>query len=554
MATRALISTSLGAPVGTVTRVLLVRPPEEYRDISFQDLTKICRVNIPLSLLLLGKACTKQGGVDVQVLDAVVHAKLPSFREFQARRQEFVWGTPAASMFDGLAPDYVPDVIAITAMFSHVFPSVVKTAFEARKRFPNALIVLGGADATAMYREYLQQIPEIDLIGLGEGEQTFTRLISMVRRREDWHALDGIAFRQGDKVVNRPTPPMIQNLDDYEPDYELIDLEDYFEANRRNFPPRVSFEYPESHRAMSFITSRGCPYKCTFCSIHVHMGKAFREHSPEFVVNQLADLAFNRGVKHIHFEDDNLTFDLDRFKRICRMMIDRKLNITWDTPNGVRADMLDEELFAMLKESGCVYLVVGIESGVQRVVYKIIKKGLRLDRAVSSLQRCAEIGIDSGAFYMIGFPGEKRDDIQHTLKMALELFLRYKTRPHLNIVRAYPGTALYDEVMRKKLVLETSGANEVIPSLVLKQAISCEEFDANYLRAMYRRFQLGFIAISGLHFLVAALRTPLISLRRFGDLLKSIARDPREYRLALSRFYLGAVLFPYSWTRVDLRR
>ncbi|XYH98629.1 B12-binding domain-containing radical SAM protein [Sorangium sp. So ce1128] len=123
---------------------------------------------------------------------------------------------------------------------------------------------------------------------------------------------------------------------------------------------------------MSLVTSRGCPYRCSFCSIHIHAGRRYRRYSVEHTLDHIETLVNRLGVKHIHFEDDNLTLDRDRFHRLMDGVLERQLRFTWDTPNGVFANTLDLEMMQKMKATGCTYLVVGVESGDQWVLDNVI--------------------------------------------------------------------------------------------------------------------------------------------------------------------------------------
>ena len=150
------------------------------------------------------------------------------------------------------------------------------------------------------------------------------------------------------------------------------------------------------------ITSRGCPYDCTFCSIHLHMGKRFRAHSVTNVLRHIELLVSQYGVRHIHFEDDNLTLNRSRFSDLLDGLLAVQFDITWDTPNGVRADLLPKELIAKSKESGCTHLVMGVESGKQANLDRIVKKKLDLQQVERTAHACKELGLDLGAFFIIG--------------------------------------------------------------------------------------------------------------------------------------------------------
>ncbi len=131
-------------------------------------------------------------------------------------------------------------------------------------------------------------------------------------------------------------------------------------------------------RAISMVTSRGCPFNCCFCSVHLHMGRGFRAHSANYVLNHIEYVVEKFDVKNIFFEDDNLTLDLARFEAICDGLIAKKIKIGWETPNGVRADCLNLNLLQKMKKSGCKSVFFGVESGDQQILDNVICKSLTL--------------------------------------------------------------------------------------------------------------------------------------------------------------------------------
>ena len=141
------------------------------------------------------------------------------------------------------------------------------------------------------------------------------------------------------------------------------------------------------------------------------MGKAFRAHSVDYAVNHIEHVVNNYRVKSIFFEDDNLTFDLKRFEAICDRLLERKIGFKWETPNGIRADYLTLNLLKKMKQSGCQSVFFGVESGDQHVLDDIISKSLDLKAVMNVAKMCKQIGLNTAAFYIIGFPGEKKKDM-----------------------------------------------------------------------------------------------------------------------------------------------
>jgi radical SAM superfamily enzyme YgiQ (UPF0313 family) len=184
------------------------------------------------------------------------------------------------------------------------------------------------------------------------------------------------------------------------------------------------------------------------------MGKKWRPHSPDYVLNHLQFLHEKYRINHVHFEDDNLTLNKNRFEKILDGIKTRGLKFTWDTPNGVRADTLDRALLEKSKQTGCSYLILGIESGDPYVLKKIIHKELSLKQVVRVCETAYEVGIDLRAFYVIGFPGETRQSMKKTIDFALGLQKKFKVWPNLMIATPLFGTALYKQCADNGLLAE----------------------------------------------------------------------------------------------------
>ncbi|MGI9318019.1 MAG: B12-binding domain-containing radical SAM protein, partial [bacterium] len=163
-------------------------------------------------------------------------------------------------------------------------------------------------------------------------------------------------------------------------------------------------------------------------------------------LDHLENLVKNYGVRHFHFEDDNLTLDKARFMELMNGVIDRGLKFTWDTPNGVFANAIDEEMMEIMKVTGCTYLIIGVESGDQYVLDNVInKQPLTIEHVRRVFKLGKKVGVDLQAFYIIGFPRETIDQIKTTTDFAMESLKKYNVLPHMAIARPDPGTDLFKE-------------------------------------------------------------------------------------------------------------
>ncbi|MEJ2241118.1 MAG: radical SAM protein, partial [Candidatus Bathyarchaeota archaeon] len=332
-----------------------------------------------------------------------------------------------------------PEIVGIGNPFTSQVDHAIKVADIVKEIDPSILTVVGGPHVTVVPIDFLKEAKNVDVVVIGEGEYTMLDIIKFFEGNKKLKDIQGIAFRKGNKLVLNSTRPFNTNLDQLPyPAYNLLDMEKYLNPKKIEYR---SFQ----NRAVSMITSRGCPFNCSFCSVHLHMGKAFRAHSVDYVVNHIEYLVNKYRVKTIYFEDDNLTFDIKRFEAICDKIIAKDIKFQWETPNGVRADYLTLELLKKMKKTGCQSVFVGIESGDQQVLDNIIGKNLRLKNVIKFAKMTKKIGLRTGAFYIIGFPGETKETMTKTVEFALMLKRKYDVGMHLLFATPSYGTRLYEK-------------------------------------------------------------------------------------------------------------
>jgi magnesium-protoporphyrin IX monomethyl ester (oxidative) cyclase len=224
------------------------------------------------------------------------------------------------------------------------------------------------------------------------------------------------------------------------PDRHLLPMKELFQAVKQT-PIRGEIRKP----CARVLTSRGCPNNCIFCSNHLVMDKKWRVRSPKNVADELEQIVKTYGVKQVDFEDDNLTFDRNRMEVICNEIIQRKLDIEWYTPNGLRVDRLDTDLLMKMRQSGCQRIMVAPESGVQRVVNQIIKKNQDLKKVENAIVQARKVGIKVICFFVIGFICETKEDIQATIDYAYMLRQLGADRFYFSYATPIVGTELYDQ-------------------------------------------------------------------------------------------------------------
>jgi radical SAM superfamily enzyme YgiQ (UPF0313 family) len=443
----------------------------------------------------------------------------------------------------------VPDIVGITNPFSDFFTCTMQTAAAAKAALPSVPVVVGGPHATSDPVSFLYDGSPVDYVMRAECEVAALELLKALEAGGQLSSIPNLAYLRDGDVVTNAFGPFIADLDSLPlPAYHLVDMEKTFSFVKVGFPSRFSFEYPMSHREVSIVTSRGCPYGCVFCGNHLHMGRKWRYHSVEYIMRHIEFLVTEYDVRHFHIEDDNLGMDPARFGEFLDALTAKNWGITWDTPNGIRADRMSGELIAKAKKSGCTYLIFGVESGNQRVLDEIVNKSLNIDTVTQTARNAYGRRLDLHAFYVVGFPGETKHEINDTFRYALGLLARYDVIPHLCLARPLPGTRLY------KLCEEGGYLTEpVLPQIgkglrgemFSRRMIKTEDFDPKLLEKLVKGFNrkmILLVVVKSCLFLLMHPRAAFKVMRKFKN-------TPGGLRQRLLKLFFGGLFFKFNYLR-----
>jgi magnesium-protoporphyrin IX monomethyl ester (oxidative) cyclase len=375
------------------------------------------------------------------------------------------------------------DVVVVEIPFS----GWSKTAFEVVSAVKSVsykiAIVLMGQHPSARPEACLLE-PNVDFVVIGEPENTVLELVDTLESsKQDFTVIDGLGFRQNERPVLTGKRAIIEDLDSLPfPARHLLPMKVYYEAVKET-PLRGEICKPWT----AMITSRGCPYNCVFCSNCIVWGKKWRARSPKNVVDEIEHLVKTYGIRQIDFSDDNMTLDKKRMADICDLIVKRGLHVEWFTPNGVRADTLDEALLRKMKMAGCKKIRIAPESGVQRVVYEVIGKNLDLKSVEQAVVSCKKVGIKVGCFFVIGLIGETKADIEETIRFAYKLKRMGADSFIFSIAMPLYGTAFYEQAKQGGFLREgfcdyTLAATEPL--------VETPEFSADDLRELCARANL----------------------------------------------------------------
>lgn len=455
-----------------VAKVMLLNPPQKYFNNSLGF-----NVYFPLSLLYLAAAirdiCT------VKIYDCLVE----DF-EIEENEEWTLYGSRDVKIREAVEA-FNPDIVGITIPFSSQSNNAINVAKLCREVNPSITVVIGGPHATVRYKQLLLD-GACDFCVIREGESTFKEFVERYNEQKELHNIKGVASIVDNKLTYKPREDL-KDLDKLPmPAYDLINYRAYLDS-----PYLYKSRSSIGPGSISMITSRGCPFKCTFCSISAHMGRIYRSHSPDYVIKHIRYCIEEMGIKRFHFEDDNISLNGARFEEILDRIIESDFEISWDTPNGIRADTLDYSKLKKIKQSGNTSLQIAVESGNQRVLDEIIKKGSSLKTIVKIAEYCREIEISLRAFYIIGFPGERLADINDTINFALRMFKNFNVFPILLFATPLYGTELYDVCVSKGLVNETITDEEYAKAIQFygEPLISTDDFSTDDLKKIGKEFE-----------------------------------------------------------------
>lgn len=368
----------------------------------------------PLGLMYLA-ATLEREGIDVRIIDFVSETRMNRIRK-RIRENK-------------------ADIFGISVLTDNRF-----TAFDIagviRQIHKDAKIVLGGAHPTALYSQILDNM-DVDAVFLGESESSFLEYVTKgFYDRKDLGNIAGIAFKdsEGNNIVTEPEPE--EDIDSIpEPAFHLIDLDNY-----RNSLNEIDFH---------IMTSRGCPFRCNFCSVSSFYKGSYRTHSISRVLKELAVIESFKRKGRVMLHDDFFAAKGERTQSLCRGIIRNGIRISWSARS--RVDCVDLETLKLMRESGCEQIFFGVETGSPRIL-NAMNKDLRLDDVENAFRLTKKAGITSICNIMIGYPGEDRVTLNQTRKLLSAV---KPDKVYSSPVQIFPGTELYSQCLKDSIIKES---------------------------------------------------------------------------------------------------
>jgi len=394
---------------------------------------------------------------------------------------------------EGLEVDLIdcrPDLLSIKDLFERMdkstklvvlqtsTPSIeldLKTARALKKRFKIIKIALVGPHVSVFSRKILRDNSFVDFILRGEYEYILRDLVKAMIKGNNFGKVKGLTYRVGKRIYQNTNALLIADIDEIPfPARHFLPNEKYFEPLFVGRP------------TLRLITSRGCPFRCTFCVWpEIMYGRKIRYRNIESVINEIKELKEKYRIKEFYFDDDTFTLDEKRVVELCKALIENKINLPWDCLG--RVNMVTIRMLRWMKKSGCILIRYGVESGDQEILNKC-RKGITVREIERAFEMTRKVGIKTHATVMFGLPGETKNSIERSIEFCLKLNPSYI---QFAIATPYPGTDYYREVKNNNWLVakKWSDYDPIAGSVVSYPSLSNEDINEAIKRG-YKRFYL----------------------------------------------------------------
>jgi len=386
-------------------KIVLINPPTGF------SYNPELSISYPLGLMYIA-ATLEEKGLAVKIIDFVSDQNVRHIEKVIAKNNADIFG-----------------ISVITDNRSMAF-SIVNII---RRIHRNSRIVLGGIHPTLFYKQILNTI-DVDAIFLGESELSFLRYVTEFNvAKNDLLNIPGVAFRDASGKIITTKSAWVECIDKIpKPAFHLIELDRY-----KNSVNEIDFH---------MLTSRGCPFRCNFCSISAAYKGHYRVHSVSRVIEEMMIIQSFKSQGRIMFHDDFFAVDTDRTRELCKGIIKKKIILKWTAR--FRVDRVDSATLRLMKESGCEAIFFGIETGSPKIL-EAMNKQFSFEDVKRAFALTKESGIKTICNIMLGYPGEDKDTLRETRDL---LSIIKPDKVYFHPVVILPGTVLYNQCVEKGLI------------------------------------------------------------------------------------------------------
>jgi len=408
-------------------KVCLIRPP--LIDLRFRATTLTCP---PIGLAYLAGSA-RAAGHEVHIVDAVGEAPTQSTALDDERYT--LRGLTADEVADRVPAD--AQLLGVSCMFSQDWPYLKRVLRRLRERFPHIPIAAGGEHITAMPEVALAD-GLVDFCVLGEGEETLVELLDAIGSGRRMREVAGLVYRDGDQIVRNATRARVAEIDGLPlPAWDLFPIEAYLGGG-------YGFGVDRG-RCMPILATRGCPYRCTFCSSPQMWTTKWVARDPAAVLDEIRGYMERYRATNFDFYDLTAIIRRDWIIAFCRLVLASGLEFTWQLPTGTRSEAIDEEVAHLLHATGCRNITYAPESGSPSELRRI-KKKVKLDSMKHSMRACTRQGIYVKANIVFGFPGQTRRELWESMRFIVAMAALGVRDTMVYLFCPYPGSEMYRDL------------------------------------------------------------------------------------------------------------
>lgn len=337
-----------------------------------------------------------------------------------------------------------PEVVGISCHYTYAKQQAYDMATLIKSIDPAIIVVLGGLFVSIYQDLALKECEDIDYCLVGESEHTFSILLNKLTDSRYHYVVEGLIWRAGSETVISPKNDYIKNLSIPFPFRDYPEIEVYKKGCFHKSLYGLGFK-----PALSLLTSRSCPNRCTFCNMRLVHGNTWRDREIDDILAEIEELIYKHKIEHLFILDDNFTLRPGRTKQLLEEIIRRKYKIRWNTPNGISAKNIDLELAKLMKKSGCANVCVAIETGSEYIRNECMNKKLWNEQIVQTIQNLNTVDIPVTGFVMVGMPEETEEHFEETKNFLAKLKLTSITVSHMI---PFEGTDLHASMIRSGII------------------------------------------------------------------------------------------------------
>jgi anaerobic magnesium-protoporphyrin IX monomethyl ester cyclase len=475
------------------------------------------RSSPPLGLAYVAGAVEKQG-YHVTVIDCVADAPNHYF-PFNNYDDIAALGIGFDEMFEKLDSDY--DLIGMSCMFSNNWLINRHVLSLLKQHYPWAVIVIGGEHASAIPEYCLNDCDGLDVVVIGEGEETISELARLLKEGKSFKNIEGIAYKIRDKekeIISNSPRKRIKEINTIEtPAWHLFPLQKYFDND-------ISYGIAYG-RSLPILATRGCPYECTFCSSPQMWGTKYTMRDVENVINEIKYLNAVFGITNFDFYDLTAIIKKHWILDFCSTVKREKLKITWQIPAGTRSEGITYEVAIALKESGCKNITYAPETGSEKMVLAI-KKETTIRSMLYSIEQSYKAGLNIKLNVLMGYPDERISDIMKTYLFLIKASYYGAADASPSIFSAYPGSDMFDELLERN---EVKISDDYFIKIVFSQSLHhLNNYNRYYSKSLMTfLLLLGYLVFYGSNYIFR----PVRMFRLFVNLVTHNYQTRGEYML-----------------------